>query len=102
MLVHALGLDLLKQRAGVGDGEAQFSLGSWLMSEAGRAAGMPTWDTTGGRSPQGDVGFALRTAQCPGRSPKCDDSMEHPRERAASACLRSLQGSALAPVRLVT
>ena len=58
VLLNALGAETVKQRAGEGDREAQFSLGCWLMNEAG------VWATplgAGDRSPKADVGLALCT-----------------------------------------
>jgi len=47
VLLRALGAEMVKQRAGEGDREAQYSLGAWCMST------------------KADVGLALRTAQFP-------------------------------------
>ena len=61
-LHNELGNKLVKQRAGEGDREAQWSLGYWLMSDAEGVAEMPLG--TAGGSPMADVGLAPRTAQC--------------------------------------
>ena len=60
LLFRALGAELVKQRAGEGDREAQWSLGCELMREAGTGV-----MGAAGRSPKADVGLALRTAQFP-------------------------------------
>jgi hypothetical protein len=51
----------VKQRAGEGDKEAQWSMGFWLTREAEGVAGTPLG--TASRSSKADVGLALRTAQ---------------------------------------
>ena len=62
-LCHSLGGEILKQRAGAGDRDAQYSLGAWLTNEAGAGE-----LDAAGRSPKADVGFHLhRTVS--GRSP---------------------------------
>ena len=61
LLLDALGDEIVKQRAGAGDREAQFSLGYQLVNDADSAAGA-TIMGAGGRSPSADVGFALCTA----------------------------------------
>jgi len=48
--------------AAKGEGEAQFSRGCLLMSEAGGGQGILG---AGGRSPKADVGLALCTSQFP-------------------------------------
>jgi hypothetical protein len=60
VLFRALGHTILKQRAGAGDREAQWSRGYVLMSQAG-VKGTPLGES--GRSPKVDVGSALRTAR---------------------------------------
>jgi TPR repeat protein len=55
-LFHALGLPMVKRKAAAGDRDAQYSLGYWLVLEAGDE-GEPLG--TGGRSPQSDEGVAL-------------------------------------------
>ena len=63
VLVRALGAELVKQRAGAGDREAQFSLGYGLVTAADGAAG--TKLGAGGRSPKAEAGLALGTARFP-------------------------------------
>ena len=64
LLLRALGAEIsVKQRAGEGDREAQWSLGCRLMREAEGAAGTPVG--TSGRSRQADVGLSPRTVQFP-------------------------------------
>jgi len=58
-LIDAVGAEGLKQRAAKGEGEAQFSLGCKLVSEADGHGGRPLG--TSGRSPVADVGLALST-----------------------------------------
>jgi hypothetical protein len=57
-LFEALGAEVVKQRADTGEGEAQFSQGCLLVSEADGHVG-----SRGeiGRSPMADVGLALST-----------------------------------------
>ena len=74
VLFHAIGAHVVKQRAGAGDREAQFSLGYRFVSEADWVAGRKLG--TSGRSPKADAGFALCTAQFPGLSPDCDASID--------------------------
>jgi hypothetical protein len=58
-LLHtALGFEAVKQRAAKGEGEAQFSQGCFLVSEADGHVGLMG---AGGRSPKADVGLALST-----------------------------------------
>ena len=76
VLISALGNEIVEQRAGAGDGEAQWSQGWRLVNEADGGAG--TMLGEGGRSPKADVGFTLCTAQFPGLSPDCDASMRPP------------------------
>ena len=76
VLFRALGADIVKQKAGAGDREAQFSLGYRLVREADGGAGPPLG--AGGRSPKADVGFAFYTAQFPCRSQNCDASTGSP------------------------
>jgi hypothetical protein len=76
MLFRGLGDEIVEQRAGAGDGEAQFSLGWSLVNEADGGAGTKLGE--GGRSPKADVGLALCTAQFPGLSPDSDASMRPP------------------------
>ena len=57
LLLRALGAEVVKQRAGEGDMEAQWSRGYRLVSEAEGAVGTPLG--TAGRSPKADVGCAL-------------------------------------------
>jgi len=59
-LIRALGAGVVKQRAAEGEGEAQFSQGCGLVSEADGDGGFAS-----GRSPMADVGLALCTAQFP-------------------------------------
>jgi hypothetical protein len=61
VLFRAVGGELVKQRAGAGDREAQYSLGYRLVKEADRVAGATNLGAPG-RSPILDVGFALCTA----------------------------------------
>jgi hypothetical protein len=63
LLVRALGGELVKERAGEGDMEAQWSWGCRLLGELAGAAG--TLSAAAGRSPQADVGFALCNARFP-------------------------------------
>jgi hypothetical protein len=66
VLLRALGIQRVTQKAAEGDMEAQFSQGYNLMSGAaagGGAAGGPLG--AAGRSPMADVGLALRTAHFP-------------------------------------
>jgi hypothetical protein len=63
LLARALGWNILKQRAGAGDREPQWSLGFQLLSAADGVAGTPLG--AAGRSPEADVGLALYTAQFP-------------------------------------
>jgi len=57
LLFHSIGAAILKQRAGEGDREAQFSQGYRLVaSEADMAAGAVTFGASG-RSPRTDVGL---------------------------------------------
>ena len=56
VLVRSLGDETVRQRAGAGDREAQFSLGSQLVREADGDGALLG---AGGRSPMADVGFAL-------------------------------------------
>jgi len=65
VLFRALGTEIVKQKAGEGDREAQWSLGFWLVMEADGGAGMGTPLGTARRSPKADVGFALCTARFP-------------------------------------
>ena len=58
VLFNALGAEIVKQRAGEGDREAQRSLGYRLVSEADGGAGTPPLGTAG-RSPKADVGCVL-------------------------------------------
>ena len=58
VLLHALGVKILIQRAGAGDREAQWSLGYSLM-KAGGVAGTPLGAAD--RTPMADVGLALCT-----------------------------------------
>ena len=58
VLLRALGAEIVQQRAANGEGEAQFSQGCLLVSEADGNAGS---FGLGGRSPLADVGFALST-----------------------------------------
>jgi hypothetical protein len=59
VLLRALGANIVKQRAGADDREAQFSLGYWLVCESDMAAGMTTARVgASGRSSKADVGFA--------------------------------------------
>ena len=60
VLVEALGAEVVKQRAAEGEGEAQFSQGFMLVSEADGDVGLLLG--VSGRSPMADVGFALCTA----------------------------------------
>jgi len=69
-VIRALGDEIVKQRAVAGDRAAQFSWGTVIVSAADGGAGAPLGSS--GRSPQADVGFALRTAQIRGRSPPDD------------------------------
>jgi len=57
VLFQALGDEIVKQRAGAGDREAQWSQGCRLVREADGGAGTKMGE--GGRSPTADVGFAL-------------------------------------------
>jgi len=57
-LVDALGGEVVKQRAAMGEGEAQFSQGCLLVSGADGNVGFMG---AGGRSPMADVGLALCT-----------------------------------------
>jgi hypothetical protein len=61
-LFRAVGDDVVKQRAGAGDREAQFSLGYRLVAET-EVAG--TLMGAAGRSPQADVRLARCTAYFP-------------------------------------
>jgi len=74
-LFRAHGDEIVNQRAGAGDREAQFSLGYRLVAET-EVVG--TLIGSAGRSPKADVGFALCPAQFPGLSPSCDASMWPP------------------------
>jgi len=76
-LIQALGVEIVKQRAGAGDGEAQRSRGYRLVNAADGAAGATNMGASG-RSPMADVRFALRPAHFPGRSPDSDASMWSP------------------------
>jgi len=76
VLFRALGAEVVEQRAGAGDREAQFSHGYRLLWEADGGAG--TKLGAGGRSPKADVGFAHGIAKFPGLSPDCDTSMWPP------------------------
>jgi len=58
VLYAALGAEVLQQRAAKGEGEAQFSQGCLLVSEADGHVGMMG---ASGRSPLADVGLALST-----------------------------------------
>jgi len=58
VLYEALGVEVLKQRAAKGEGEAQFSQGCLLVSRADGNAGSLG---ASGRSPMADVGSALPT-----------------------------------------
>ena len=73
VLFRALGAEIVKQRAGAGDREAQWTLGVQLVNEADGGAG--TKLGAGGRSPKADVGFAHGIAKFPGRSPDCEVSV---------------------------
>ena len=57
MLIHALGAEVVKQKAAKGEGEAQFSQGCMLVSEAD--VGHAGLLGASGRSPTADVGLAL-------------------------------------------
>ena len=63
VLVGALGTEVVKQRAAKGEGEAQWSLGYLLVSQAAGGEGEPLG--AAGRSPEAEVGLALCTAQFP-------------------------------------
>ena len=56
LLLDALGDEIVKQRAGASDREAQWSLGFQLVREADRAAGATNLGAAG-RSPKADVGL---------------------------------------------
>ena len=57
-LIRALGAEVVKQKAAKGEGEAQFSRGCMLVSEADGNAGLLG---ASGRSPMADVGLVLST-----------------------------------------
>jgi hypothetical protein len=68
-LLDAVGLEVVKQRAAQGDGEAQFSQGCLLVHEADGSTGLLG---ASGRSPKSDVGLAFLTA--------CIESLTGPRD----------------------
>ena len=101
-LSNALGAEILIQRAGAGDREAQWSLGYQLVNAADVAVGGASLGATG-RSPQADVGFAL----CPDSFPvshhtstrRCGHLMtkslvcgRRPREKEGTAFLEQATG----------
>jgi len=61
-LFRTLGAEVVRQRAAIGEGEAQFTEGCRLVSAAD---GNGSLKGASGRSPMADVGLALCTAQCP-------------------------------------
>jgi len=73
LLFDAVGAEVVKQGAGAGDREAQFSQGYRLLCEAGGASTL----LGAASGPKADVGFALRTAQFPGRSPDKTRRRDH-------------------------
>jgi len=65
-LIRAHGYQIVKQRAAEGDREAQWSLGYKSLLEAGdMGTAMHVGMVDVGRSPMGDVGLELCTAQFP-------------------------------------
>ena len=60
-LIRALGAEVVKQMAAKGEGEAQFSRGCMLVSEADGNAGLMS-----SRSPLADVGLAIPPLQVTG------------------------------------
>jgi len=64
LLLRALGAETVKQRAGEGDMEAQWSWSCRLLGESAGAEGTPL-SAAAGTSPKADVGFALCTALFP-------------------------------------
>jgi len=65
VLFRALGADIVWQRAGAGDMEAQWSLGYPLVNHADQTAGATNMGE-GGRSLHADVGFARCAARFAG------------------------------------
>jgi hypothetical protein len=64
LLFRALGAEIVTQRAGAGDREAQFSQGYRLVRDTDVAAGASSLGAAG-RSPKADVGLEICTARFP-------------------------------------